>query len=118
MKKLILSPSYFTVPLLLLLFIDKEYASYFYPYVASCSIIGIFIMILLLFNEYTKVLWKKYFPSNIVHYFTGIYQKIVIISIIITKLIVIKYWPYNISCNSILISLLYLFLYFIYYLTL
>ena len=113
-----LSPSYFTIPLLLLLFYNKEYASYFYPYVTSCSILGIIIMILLLTNENTNILWKKYFPSNIVHYFTDIYRILIIINIIFIKIIIILYWPYNISCNSILISLLYLFLYFIYYLTL
>ena len=117
MKKILLSPSYLTAPLILLLFINRKYASYFYPYVVSCAILGILIKTIIIFDKKKRNLWLKSFPSNITNLFTGIYLTLVLISIIIIKIIIIYIWPYNISCLSILISLLYLCLYFIYYFT-
>ena len=116
MKKLILSPSYFTAPLFILLLVNKKYASYFFPYVAITSIIGIIVKITIMIDKDKKKIWDSYFSSNTSNQFTDKYQNIVYLFVIIFKLIVIKYWPYNISYLSVLISLLYLCLYFVYYL--
>ena len=115
MKKLKLSPSYFTAPLFILLLINKKYASYFFPYIAITCIIGIILKLIFMIDKNKKKIWDTYFSSNTSNQFTDKYQNIVYIFVIIFKLIVIKNWPYNISCLSILISLLYLCLYFIYY---
>ena len=79
MKKLILSPSYFTAPLFLLFFIHKEYASYFFPYVAMTCILGIIIILLIITDENKKKLWNLYFPSNISNQFTDTTQLIIYI---------------------------------------
>ena len=118
MKKLILSPSYFTAPLYILLLINNKKASYFYPYVAMTCLLGIIIILSIMIDEDKKKLWNTYFPSNISNQFTDTTQIIIYIFTILFKLVVIFYWPYNISCKSILISLLYLCLYIIYYSTL
>ena len=76
MKKILLSPSYLTTPLILLLFINRKYASYFYPYVVSCVI---------RYNNKTIIIFdkKKKFMVKIISfkYYKFIYRYIFNISI-------------------------------------
>ncbi len=112
MNKIILSPSYFIIILFFLIYYDRKYASYFYPYVLYCSIVGIFMILVLIFDKKKRKLVKKYFPSNITNYFTGYQQILCYLFIIVIKIILILYWPFNISIESIKKS----FYFFIFYL--
>lgn len=112
-----LSPSYISYILPLLILINYELAKLFYPYVFSCSVIGIFIALLVMFNNKINNYFERKFPNNITFQFEEyiyIYYPLNLL-ILIIKLLLIKYYPYEFSIKSILYSIILFLTYLLYY---
>lgn len=111
--------SYFVFPLIPLLFYNKSYASYFYPFVLITTIIGVTFLLLLIFSksfdEFYYTLYPHAITANIENYNLKLY---IYISLIILKIFIDIIWPKNLSLQAFFVSLcyyvFYLFIYFIY----
>ena len=112
-----LSPSYISYILPLLILINYKLAKLFYPYVFSCSVIGIFISLLVMFNNNINNYFEDKFPNNITFQFEEyIYIYYPINFLILTiKLLLLKYYPYEFSIKSILCSSILFLAYLLYY---
>ena len=97
--------SYYSVFILILLFIDKNKASYFYPFMVSTSVLGIISVIVgLLYPDWDKKQeeYVKTIPFNF-SYRDRVFFNMCIIFI---KLLILACWPINRSKKSYIISLL------------
>ena len=111
--------SYFVFPLIPLLFYNKSYASYFYPFVLITTVIGVTFLLLLIFSksfdEFYYTLYPNAITANIENYNLKLY---IYISLIILKIFIDIIWPKNLSLQAFFVSLcyyvFYLFIYFIY----
>ena len=107
--------SYYSVFILILLFIDKNKASYFYPFMVSTSVLGIISVIVgLLYPDWDKKQeeYVKTIPFNFSYHDRVIFN----MCIIFIKLLILAYWPVNRSKKAYLISLLWVVGYIIIFL--
>ena len=107
--------SYYSVFILILLFIDKNKASYFYPFMVSTSVLGIVSVIVgLLYPDWDKKQeeYVKTIPFNF-SYRDRVFFNMCIIFI---KLLILACWPINRSKKAYLISLLWVVGYIIVFL--
>ena len=107
--------SYYSVFLIILLMVNRKYASYFYPYMAASSIIGIGCIIVGFtvwrgFDEFQE----KYFTTLL---YDMNYREKVISNLFLTffKILVLIYWPYNVSLKAFIISMGWVMMYLIMY---
>ena len=107
--------SYYSVFILILLFIDKNKASYFYPFMVSTSVLGIISVIVgLLYPDWDKKQeeYVKTIPFNF-SYRDRVFFNMCIIFI---KLLILACWPVNRSKKAYIISLLWVVGYIIVFL--
>ena len=107
--------SYYSVFILILLFIDKNKASYFYPFMVSTSVLGIVSVIVgLLYPDWDKKQeeYVKTIPFNF-SYRDRVFFNMCIIFI---KLLILACWPINRSKKAYIISLLWVVGYIIVFL--
>ena len=107
--------SYYSVFILILLFIDKNKASYFYPFMVSTSVLGIISVIVgLLYPDWDKKQeeYVKTIPFNF-SYRDRVFFNMCIIFI---KLLILACWPINRSKKAYIISLLWVVGYIIVFL--
>ena len=109
--------SYLTIPLLIVLFVDKKIASLFYPFIFLSSIIGIFITLGLLLSKEIRKIFYIYFPYSFsnVNDFIKEFRSIIYFLIIIFKLLVLFIWPVNMSTDAYIYSFGLIVIYFITY---
>ena len=96
--------SYYSVFIVILLCIDKKKASYFYPFMATTSVLGIISVIVgLLYPEWDKKQeeYVKTIPFNFSYRDRVIFNMF----IIFVKLLILAYWPVNRSKKAYFISL-------------
>lgn len=97
--------SYYSVFLIILLLINKKYASYFYPFMITSSVVGIICIIIGFtiwpgFDEFQE----RYFTTLL---YNMTYKEKVISNMVITffKILILIYWPKNLSLKAFLISI-------------
>lgn len=97
--------SYLTVPIIIIYLFDKNLASYFYPIIIACSIVGIIVNILLLSSRSARKLFYSIFPLSITFRSSRIQKYLFYIFVIFLKAIILYVWPRNISQEAIIVSL-------------
>tara|TARA_B100000035_G_scaffold89737_1_gene75679 strand:- start:519 stop:914 length:396 start_codon:yes stop_codon:yes gene_type:complete len=97
--------SYYSVFLIILLLVNKKYASYFYPFMITSSVVGIICIIIGLtiwpeFDEFQE----RYFTTLL---YDMTYKEKVLSNIVITffKILIMVYWPINLSLKAFLVSI-------------
>ena len=112
-----LSPSYICYVLPLLILYGTKFASLFYPYVFTCSSLGIIFIILTFINSHFNKIIQFYFPDLITYQFidTPILYYISNVFIICIKLALIFFYPFNLSFEALVYSLYLLLIYLLYF---
>ena len=98
--------------ILCFLFIDPQILKVFYPYILICSIVGIVFSIFFILNIKKYIEFQNYYEDPLLklysHHNTYNYYRLHLLIVITTKIILILFWPYSLSQESILISSLFL----------
>lgn len=99
--------SYFSIVLIILFVIDKKLASNFYPFIILSAVIGIIINLGLIFYIPFRNFFYRIFPLSISLHIPIVKNNLLIYYLItiLFKILLIIYWPINISVKSLLISL-------------
>ena len=97
-----LSPSYISYLLPITLIMGSKFASLFYPYVFTCSIIGLIFILITHTNEPIHNLVRKIFPDlmtyQLIHNKLLYYTANLLIACF--KLILLFYYPFNLSFEA------------------
>ena len=111
-----LTPSYISYILPLLVLINIQIASLLYPYVFTCSFIGIVAILITFLSTDVNNIIRYYFPDLISYQFESNLQLYYLINILVIlyKFALIYYYPYNFSLKSLLSSTLLFLIYLIY----
>ena len=108
--------SYFVFPLIFLLFYNKSYASYFYPFVLVTTIVGVTLLLCLIFVPNFGDIFYKLFPNAITANMKSHNLKLIIyISLIVLKIFIDNIWPKNLSLEAFFISICYFIFYMFIY---
>ena len=107
--------SYSNLILLLILFLNKEQGKRFYPFVATTSIIGIPILLLIMLSSKFRKIYYDILPDSFGNHVK--WKTIYYIQAIIGKILLLYYWPIDISeiasKHSIGVLIFWLFLFII-----
>ena len=104
--------SYYSIFLVILYFISKKKASYFYPFMIASSLVGgISIFVGLTYPEWDKK--QEKYVKTIPFDFSYKYRVIFNLIILFFKILVLIYWPVNRSYKAYLISFLWVLTYLV-----
>ncbi len=104
--------SYYSIFLVILYFISKKKASYFYPFMIASSLVGgISIFVGLTYPEWDKK--QEEYVKTIPFDFSYQYRVIFNLIILFFKMLVLIYWPVNRSYKAYLISFLWVLTYIV-----
>ena len=108
--------SYISFPLTLLLFIDRDLASLFYPYIVFQSVFGIVVLLFLMFSRDARHLFKQIFPYSASNTNVLIHNKTMFYVInILFKTVLLFIWPLNLTYDAFMYSTILLLSYFVLY---
>ena len=101
---------------LVVLIIDRDFASSFYPFIFIQSVVGIFIAIALYFYKPARKLFIQIFPYSVTANAKSNNEKMMFyLGIILIKLVSLIIWPVNLSRQAFLYSLYVFLAYFVFY---
>ena len=110
--------SYLTLILVVLLFVNKKLASYFYPFIFLTSTFGIPVTVYLIYSSKFRSIFYNLFSSkdngsSILT--TKKSKKIFLILQILFKIVLLAIWPRNVTYRAFVSSFILIFLYAILY---
>ena len=101
---------------LVILMIDREFASNFYPFIFIQSVIGIFIAIALYFYKPARKLFIQIFPYSVTANAKSNNEKMLFyLGIILIKIVSLIIWPINLSMQAFRYSSYVFLAYFVFY---
>ena len=113
------APSFIVLPLILLWVINKKIASYFYPFIYITSVFGIMYSIGMILSPKLQIVHKHIFTQTTLNSLHNDTQVTYFLSgIILLKILLILFYPFNVSHRalnwSILLTIVYLISYQLY----